>query len=129
MLGDKDVMATVAVKSLEAARPFYEGVLGLRPVGAAEMGVQAYRAGKAVVMVYESEFAGTNKATGLTWALGEDFDAVMGALKDEGVAFERYDMPGAAYDGDVHVFGGMRVAWFKDPDGNIINIGNYPHEG
>jgi hypothetical protein len=38
------------------------------------------------------------------------------------VPFERYDMPGAKLEGDVHVFDGMRVAWFKDPDGNIHSL-------
>jgi catechol 2,3-dioxygenase-like lactoylglutathione lyase family enzyme len=129
MLGDKDVMATVAVKSLETARPFYEGVLGLKPTGEAEMGVQGYRAGKAVVLVYESKFAGTNRATSLTWALGDAFDAVVTALKAKGVTFEHYDLPDTRLEGDVHVSGDMRIAWFKDPDGNIINIGSYPNEG
>jgi len=125
MLGNKDVQATAAVKSLERARPFYEGVLGLTPLPGEQPGVQGYRAGNSTVLVYESEFAGTNRATTLTWSLGQDFDAVVKALKAKGVAFERYDLPNVTMDGDVHVWGDTRVAWFKDPDGNIINIGNY----
>lgn len=125
MLGDKDVQATVAVKSLEAEKPFYEGVLGLKPLGGAEMGVQAYQAGSAVVLVYESKFAGTNQATVLTWALGQGFDAEMAGLRDKGVAFERYDMEGSRFEDGAHVFGEMKVAWFKDPDGNILSVGDY----
>ena len=34
------------------------------------------------------------------------------------------ETPGATMDGDVHVFGDVRVAWFKDPDGNILNLVN-----
>ena len=60
MLKDINVAATVAVRSLERARPFYEDVLGLTRQDQAEMGVQTYRAGKTAVLVYESEFAGTN---------------------------------------------------------------------
>ena len=125
MFANRPVQATVGVKSLAAARPFYEQVLGLTPTGSNPTGVQAYRAGNTVVLVYESAFAGTNRATGLTWALGADFDAVLAALKAKGVKFERYDIPGATLEGDAYVSGAMRVAWFKDPDGNIINIGNY----
>jgi catechol 2,3-dioxygenase-like lactoylglutathione lyase family enzyme len=125
MLGDKDVQATVAVKRLETARPFYEGVLGLTPLGGAEMGVQAYEAGSAVVLVYESEFAGTNQATVLTWPLGQGFDGEMTVLRGKGVSFERYDMEGASFEDGAHVFGELKVAWFKDPDGNILSIGNY----
>ena len=43
----------------------------------------------------------------------------------EGVRFEHYhNRPGLELDGDVHVGHGMKVAWFKDPDGNILNIVN-----
>ncbi len=51
-------------------------------------------------------------------------DAEVKALKNKGVAFEHYEMPGSTLEGDVHVFGDMRVAWFKDPDGNILNLIN-----
>ena len=43
----------------------------------------------------------------------------MQALKAKGVTFEHYDMPGMTREGDVHVGGKMKAAWFKDPDGNI----------
>ena len=126
MLGSKDVMATVAVRKLAAARPFYEQILGLEAVdeSQAEHGVVGFKAGSATVLVYESPYAGTNQATVLTWALGEAFDAAVKALRDKGVAFEFYDMPGTR-EGPVHVMGEMRVVWFKDPDGNIVSLGNY----
>jgi hypothetical protein len=38
------------------------------------------------------------------------------------VTFEHYDMPGTKLEGDIHVGYGMKVAWFKDPDGNILNL-------
>ena len=72
--------------------------------------------------VYRSQYAGTNQATAVTWAVGDQVDAIARALKENGVAFELYDMPGITIDGDVHVGHGMRVAWFKDPDGNILNL-------
>ena len=49
-------------------------------------------------------------------------DAIARALREKGVAFEHYEMPGIIREGDVHVGHGMRVAWFKDPDGNILNL-------
>ena len=125
MLKDRDVAATVAVRSLDRARPFYEDVLGLVRQDQAEMGVQTYRAGKTAVLVYESEFAGTNEATSLTWSLGDDFDAVIDELRSKGVAFERYDMDGATFDDGVHRFGDMKLVWIKDPDGNIIHLGSF----
>ena len=126
MLGNKDAQATVPVKSLDRARPFYEQVLGLEPLPAEQPGVQGYKAGGSTVLVYESAFAGTNKATTVTWPLGASFDEVVKGLQAKGVAFLHYDgMLGVILEGDVHVAGDMRVAWFQDPDGNIINIGNY----
>ncbi len=126
MLADFDAQATVAVKDLTRARTFYEQILGLKPVkGDAQRGVQGYTSGKSSIVVYESEFAGTNQATTVTFSMGGKFDEVMRELTAKGVRFEHYDFPGVKMDGDVHVFGDNRVAWFKDPDGNIINLGNY----
>jgi predicted lactoylglutathione lyase len=51
-------------------------------------------------------------------------DLVIDELKANGVTFEHYDMPGMKVEGDVHVMGEMRAAWFKDPDGNILNLVN-----
>jgi hypothetical protein len=49
---------------------------------------------------------------------------IVRALKAKGVTFEHYDMPDMTRGGDVHVAGDMKVAWFKDPDGNILDIVN-----
>jgi catechol 2,3-dioxygenase-like lactoylglutathione lyase family enzyme len=128
MLGEKPVAATIAVSEMSRARAFYEEVLGLtvtQDLG----GAVVYRSGTSAVFVYESEFAGTNKATAATWGVGEDFDGVVQALRDKGVTFEHYDdLPETTRDGDVHSFAdsGMRAVWFKDPDGNILNVGNAP---
>ena len=45
-------------------------------------------------------------------------------VRERGVAFEHYDMPGINWDGDVMVAGPMKAAWFKDPDGNILCMMN-----
>jgi catechol 2,3-dioxygenase-like lactoylglutathione lyase family enzyme len=125
LLAKKDAIATVAVTDLAKAKAFYENTLGLEPVEGDEGSVQSYRAGSSTLLVYESSYAGTNKATAVTWPVGDDLDAVIRELKAKGVTFEHYDMPGAKHDGDVHDFGKLRVAWFKDPDGNIFNLGNF----
>lgn len=132
IIADVDAQPTVAVKSLERAKAFYGDVLGLKPVGPAMATVQTYLAGRTVIVVYESPFAGTNQGTAITWALGAGFDQALGELRDKGVRFEHYDLPGVTRSGDVHEVGGpgaggMKLAWFKDPDGNIIHIGSYGH--
>lgn len=123
MLKDSDAMATIAVSDLDVAREFYEGKLGLAPADSSGSTVAVYRSGSARVLVYESEFAGTNRATSVTWGVGDDLDAIVRDLRAAGVAFEHYDdLPGLRREGDVHVADGFKAAWFKDPDGNILHI-------
>ena len=125
MLGAKDAAATLAVTDLDRARDFYENTLGLKTVR--EMpGAILYGSGNSMVLVYPSEFAGTNQATAATWSAGEDFDAIVGDLKSKGVTFEHYDLPDTTREGDVHVMGDFRTVWFKDPDGNILNLSSVP---
>jgi catechol-2,3-dioxygenase len=124
MLANKDAMATIAVKNLGNAKKFYEQTLGFAPVGDEEMGVITLKSGNSIIVVYESKFAGTNKATTATWGVGNEMDSIVRTLKQKGVAFEHYDMDGMRRDGDVHVFGDFKAAWFKDPDGNILHINN-----
>ena len=123
MLGDKNATATIAVKRLAPARDFYERTLGLEPAPQQEPGALLYRNGNSEILVYESQFAGTNKATALTWTV-RDVDDTVRDLKAKGVAFEHYDLPETKREGDVHVANGLRVAWFKDPDGNIHSLVN-----
>lgn len=119
MLGNKDVIATVAVRDLEKAKQFYEGKLGLTPAPSKEKSVLNYKSGKSSLMVYVSEFAGTNKATAATWIVG-DVEEIVRGLKAKGVVFEHYDFPGMTRKGDVHFAGKLKNAWVKDPDGNIL---------
>jgi catechol 2,3-dioxygenase-like lactoylglutathione lyase family enzyme len=123
MVGDKDAAANIAVKNLGAAKKFYEGTLGLTQVGAEGQQLIVFRSGNSTINVYKSQYAGTNQATAVTWVVGDDMEDIVQALKAKGVMFEHYyDMPDMTLKGDVHVAGNMKVAWFKDPDGNILNI-------
>ena len=123
-LAKTDAAAMLAVKDLDRARRFYEDVLGLEKVDEEGGEVVAYRSGKSTINVYRSEFAGTNKATSVTWAV-DDIEAAIRDLKSKGVAFEHYQAPGLRQQGDLYVAedgGDMRTAWFKDPDGNILSL-------
>jgi catechol 2,3-dioxygenase-like lactoylglutathione lyase family enzyme len=125
MLGDKEAVANIAVKNLETAKKFYEETLGLTQIGAEGQEVIVFRSGSSTIYVYKSQYAGTNQATALTWVVGKDIEGVVQELKAKGVTFEHYDMPDMTReDDDIHVAGNMKVAWFKDPDGNILNIIN-----
>ena len=122
MLANKDVAANIPVKDVAKARKFYEDTLGLKEVARFGDEVVTFRSGKSDILVYRSEFAGTNKATAMTWTLGDELEKTVKELKAKGVAFEHYDMPGLKRDGDLHVGDGMKVAWFKDPDGNTLCV-------
>jgi catechol 2,3-dioxygenase-like lactoylglutathione lyase family enzyme len=122
MMGDKDAAANIAVRDLETAKRFYQDTLGLTQVDIEGQEAIVFKSGNSTVIVYRSQYAGTNQATAITWVVGEDIEEVVQQLKAKGITFEHYDMPGVTREGDVHVAGDMRVAWFKDPDGNILNI-------
>jgi len=121
MLGKADATPMIAVKDLDRARKFYEETLGLE--AKEEMGgeVLTVKSGTTPITVYRSEFAGTNKATALTFDV-DDLESEVRDLKDKGVAFEHYEMEGLTRDGDVYRGEGMKTAWFKDPDGNILSL-------
>jgi catechol 2,3-dioxygenase-like lactoylglutathione lyase family enzyme len=124
MLQGKDVAATLAVSDLERARSFYEGTLGLMAIYEDAGGI-LFKSGNSAVLVYPSEFAGTNQATAATWAVGDDFEAIVTGLAEGGTTFEHYDdLPETTRDGDVHTIGDLKAVWFKDPDGNILNLVN-----
>ena len=65
----------------------------------------------------------TGVGLALTWAV-DDVEDVVRTLKTKGVTFEHYDLPETRREGDVHVSGDIKVAWFKDPDGNILSVVN-----
>jgi catechol-2,3-dioxygenase len=121
MLGNTNAASNIAVRDLNAAKKFYEETIGLQPIGGQADEVIVFRSGNSTINVYRSRYAGTNKATAVTWTL-DDVEGVVQALKVKGVKFEHYSMPGMTRQGDVHIGGDMKVAWFKDPDGNILNI-------
>lgn len=126
MLKNQDATATVAVKDLPKARRFYEEKLGLEAEEESPNAV-TYKAGGSRLLVYPSSFAGTNQATSVTWTVGDDFDAVLHDLQSKGVPFEHYDgLPQVTREGDVHHAEGLKLAWFKDPDGNLHHLISLP---
>jgi len=124
MLGDREAIATVAVRDLTVAKKFYATTLRLKQVDTEGDEAVVYATGTSRLVVYRSQFARTNQATAVTWNVGADVDGVVRELKSNGVTFEHYDMPGMKREGDIHVAGGTRAAWFKDPDGNIHSLVN-----
>ena len=86
--------------------------------------VIVYNSWESTIVVYRSEFAGSNQATCVTWAVGDDIKKIVIDLKNKGIESEHYNLPYVMLRWDIHVNGNMQIAWFRDPDGNILNLIN-----
>ena len=124
MLGDKNLTVNIAVKDLSIAKKFYEEVLGLKQVGSEGLSSIMFRSGTTDLLIYQSQYAGTNQATTVTWYVGENIGDIVQTLKAKSVTFEHYDRQNVTIERDIHIDGKMKLAWFKDPDGNILSIVN-----
>ena len=85
MLNSRDAVANVAVKDLRKAKKFYENTLGLLPIESDE-DVVVFESGASKLNVYRSEYAGTNKATAVTWAVEGGNATISGQSLADGVA-------------------------------------------
>ena len=121
MLTSGTVTANIPAADLARARAFYADTLGLQPVTELEGNMLVYRTdGGTTFSVYQTEYAGQAGHTIAQWHV-DDVQAEAQALKDKGVTFETYDMPGVEWDDGVANMGGMGyAAWFKDSEGNIL---------
>ena len=120
MLGRCDVIAFVATTSPGRARAFYAGTLGLAVI-ADEPFALVLDANGVTLRVAKVPALAPAPHTVLGWRVS-DIHTTVELLRDEGVVFERYD--GLAQD-ETGVWtspGGARVAWFKDPDGNVLSL-------
>jgi len=123
MLSDCTPVATLPTADVARARKFYEETLGLSLLREDFAGI-TYKCGEGRLFVYQSEYAGTNKATALTFPVSEDrFDAEVDALRAKGVTFQTFEYEGMEWKDDVMISEGMKAVWFTDPDGNILNLG------
>jgi catechol 2,3-dioxygenase-like lactoylglutathione lyase family enzyme len=112
--------ATIPAKDVDATRKFYEDTLGLE-VMVDDPGGIVYRAGDSFLTLYPTQFAGTAQHT-LGGFVVSDVEAAVTDLGGEGVTFEEYDMLGLKTENGIADIGGMKAAWFKDPEGNILSI-------
>ena len=122
MLSNCQAIATCAVRDIDRAARFYEETLGLTRIHSEGGQAFSYRTGSSTLLVYRSEFAGGNQATAVTWSVGQEIESIVAGLAEKGVVFEHYEMPDTRLEGHIHVSGHLRVAWFKDPDGNIHSL-------
>jgi predicted enzyme related to lactoylglutathione lyase len=121
MLQKFPMYAYLPAQDVARARAFYEKKLGLVPKGEADGGV-FYEFGNGTgCFVYPTPNAGTNKASQAFWQVA-DVEREVAELKERGVRFEDYDMPGVKTTNSIANAGGAKAAWFKDPEGNILAV-------
>jgi catechol 2,3-dioxygenase-like lactoylglutathione lyase family enzyme len=125
MLGNARIAAIVPVSDLERAIEFYGSTLGLRLIDRnadlPDNPEAVFEAGGGTIFVYKSTAAGQGRATEAGFMV-DDLDAAMAEMRERGVIFEDYDVPGLKTENGVASIAGNRAAWFKDPDGNILAV-------
>jgi len=124
-LSDSKVGAAIAVSDMSRAIEFYEGTLGLRASGGDDGdGGRTYECGAGSLLhVFPSSNASASGATVAGFRV-DDVDATVDELIAQGVTFEQYAEPFATDSRGVATIGDVIGAWFKDPDGNVLSLGN-----
>ena len=122
-LSDGKVNPTIGVTDMAGAKEFYEGKLGLTGSGETSDGGVDYQCGAGTMLhVYPSPSA---KASGATTAAFdvEDVEATVDELIGNGVTFEQYsEEPLKTDEKGIATLGGDKIAFVKDPDGNILAV-------
>ena len=122
ILGTSKLVAFVATKDPAKARTFYEGVLGLRLVEDEKPFALVFDANGIMLRVTTVGEHNPDPFTVLGWHVAS-IDNTVERLTAAGVKFQRF---AGLNDGDPKGIwtapGGARIAWFKDPDGNVLSV-------
>ena len=119
MLGETNIVAFVPTKDAEKARAFYEGVLGLRFVKDDGFAL-ILDANGIMVRIARAQFTPA-PFTILGWQV-LDIEKMVEGLQGKGVQFERFGFFEQDALGIWTAPSGDKVAWFKDPDGNVLSV-------
>jgi catechol 2,3-dioxygenase-like lactoylglutathione lyase family enzyme len=122
VLGSINIVAFVPTRDPEKARAFYEGTLGLRFVKDDGFAL-VLDANGIMVRVAKAEFAPA-PFTILGWQVTE-IEKIVAALLAKGVHFERFGFLDQDKLGIWAASSGDKVAWFKDPDGNVLSVSQH----
>jgi len=123
MLGKVDLIAFVPTRDFQTSRAFYEHVLGLKFISQ-DLFAMVFGANGVMVRIVNVSNVGDFKPfpfTLLGWHVTNVEDAVR-ELATRGVVFERFAGLQQDAQGVWQSPGGAKVAWFKDPDGNVLSV-------
>ena len=114
----------LATANAERSRTFYERVLGLAFV-ADEPPALVFRVGDSMLRIQKVEQVHAAPYTALGWAVS-DIRQTVRDLRASGAVFQRYDGMNQDDDGIWHAPSGAFVAWFRDPDGHVLSLTQFP---
>ncbi|WP_066586726.1 VOC family protein [Sphingomonas pruni] len=121
MLKNHASSAIVPCADLARAKAFYGNILGLPLIDDHGNGF-VFGTGETKLNIYRSDFAGSNRANAVVWAVGDEVEAIAVTLCAKGVTLDEYPDGFDKVVEGVHVRGALRVIWFRDPDGNILHV-------
>jgi catechol 2,3-dioxygenase-like lactoylglutathione lyase family enzyme len=130
VLAEGRAATRLPAQDLDRARRFYAEKLGLEPVDERPGGL-LYRCGGVEFALFQSAGSSPGTFTQMSWEVN-DIRATVAELRERGVVFEEYDLPGLeTVDGIAEIEGnypsksatGERAAWFRDSEGNMLGIG------
>ena len=120
MLGSSQLVGFVATTDLDRSVMFYGGKLGLQLIEESPV-AHVFNSNGTVLRVTLVEELEPAPYTVLGWTVS-DIEGSVRSLQGEGVAFERFEGIDQDELGVWMTPGGDRVAWFKDPDGNVLSL-------
>ena len=123
MLGKHRLLAFLATRDGERARAFYEKTLGLAVLSDDDFAL-ALDAGGIMLRIQKVGSFAPHPFTALGWEVS-DIGATVKKLRAAGVAIERFAGLDQDERGVWHSPGGAFVAWFKDPDGNVLSVSEH----
>lgn len=117
----KELHTVLPAADLQRARTFYHDKLELDPDEMHDGMLMYHGAEGSAFEIYETSNAGTAQNTQMLW-MTDDLDAEMSRLRERGVVFEDYDIPGMKTENGVATMGDSKAAWFRDTEGNFLCI-------
>jgi catechol 2,3-dioxygenase-like lactoylglutathione lyase family enzyme len=121
MLGQARFQATIPAVDLQRARSFY-AKLGLEPSEEGDQGLTYKSQDGSSFLLFQSSGTASGTHTQMGFDV-KDLDAEVTELRNKGVKFEEYDLPGFKSVNGIVQIEGTRAAWFKDSEGNLIAVG------
>jgi catechol 2,3-dioxygenase-like lactoylglutathione lyase family enzyme len=123
MLASMDMIGFLLTKDYEKARAFYEGNLGFEFVSLDQFAL-VMQAGKSMIRIVKVPTFTPLQSTVLGWQVG-DIEVMVNWLTNRGVAFDKYPFVQDKERGIWTAPGGSKIAWFKDPDGNVLSVSEH----